>query len=391
MTDYESLRPYASPRQLEILDAIRQGGSHRKAAKLLGCNASQVDRGVDRIKRNAANRGHSPGHDMVHTVPPGFTVKGVSTLYGPDGGVNSQWVKSEQSLEDAHAALKEAAAELAAALPRVRPIKAPSHSLEALATVYTITDAHVGALAWREESGADWDLKIAEQTLLGCYESMLDASPRSHLGIVAQLGDFLHWDSSVGGAVTPNSGHALDGDGRYTKVVRVAVRILRRTVDLALMKHGRVLVLMAEGNHDQSSSVWLRTLFGALYEKEPRVQVIDSPLPYYAYQHGNTMLAWHHGHLKKTDQLPLLFAAQFPKIWGGTSHRYAHTGHLHHVEEREHSGMIVMQHPTLAARDAYAARGGWIAERSATAITYHSQSGQAGRVTVSPEMLKLAA
>lgn len=176
-------------------------------------------------------------------------------------------------------------------------------------------------------------------------------------------------------------------DGRYTKVVRVAVRILRRTVDLALMKHGRVLVLMAEGNHDQSSSVWLRTLFGALYEKEPRVQVIDSPLPYYAYQHGNTMLAWHHGHLKKTDQLPLLFAAQFPKIWGGTKYRYAHTGHLHHVEEREHSGMIVTQHPTLAARDAYAARGGWISERSATAITYHSQTGQVGRVTVSPEML----
>lgn len=391
MTDYESLRPFASPRQLEILDAIRQAGSHRKAAKVLGVNSSQVDRGMERLRRNAAKQGHSPAHDMVHTVPPGFTVKGVSTLYGPDGGVNSQWVKSEQTLEHAHEALKVAAAELAEFLPRVRPIKAPAHSLQALATVYTITDAHVGALAWREESGADWDLKIAEQTLLGCYEAMLDSSPKSGLGIVAQLGDFLHWDSSVGGAVTPNSGHALDGDGRYTKVVRVAVRILRRTVDLALMRHARVLVLMAEGNHDQSSSVWLRTLFGALYEKEPRVQVIDSPLPYYAYQHGNTMLAWHHGHLKKTDQLPLLFAAQFPKIWGGTAHRYAHTGHLHHVEEREHSGMIVTQHPTLAARDAYAARGGWIAERSATAITYHSQTGQVGRVTVSPEMLRLAA
>jgi hypothetical protein len=99
------------------------------------------------------------------------------------------------------------------------------------------------------------------------------------------------------------------------------------------------------------------------------------------------MIAWHHGHLKKPDQLPLLFAAQFPREWGNTTRRYCHTGHLHHVYEKEHSGMIVIQHPTIAARDAYAARGGWIADRSVSAITYHSQFGQVGRTTVVPEMI----
>jgi hypothetical protein len=100
------------------------------------------------------------------------------------------------------------------------------------------------------------------------------------------------------------------------------------------------------------------------------------------------MLAFHHGHLSKNDQLPILFAAQFPKVWGGTTKRYCHTGHRHHTEEKEHSGMTVIQHPTLAARDAYAARGGWIADRSLTAITYHSEFGQVARTTVTPEMLK---
>lgn len=389
MTDYESLRPFATQRQLEILDAIRQHGSTRKAAKVLNVGARRIFDNLARLRRAGARQGWSPAHDMTHPTAPGFTVSGVSTLYGPDGKVNAQWVKTSQVAEDARAALQEAAEALAESMPRLKPLKPPAHALEALATVYTLTDAHVGALSWHEETGQDWDLKIAEQTLIGCYEALLSSCPKSGLGVVAQLGDWMHQDGL--GAVTPTSGHLLDADGRFSKVVRVAVKILRRMVDLALMKHSRVLVLMAEGNHDIASSVWLRTLFSALYEKEPRVQVIDSPLPYYAYQHGNTMLAWHHGHLKKTDQLPLLFAAQFPKIWGGTAHRYAHTGHLHHVEEREHSGMIVTQHPTLAARDAYAARGGWIAERSATAITYHSQTGQVGRVTVSPEMLRLAA
>ena len=49
--------------------------------------------------------------------------------------------------------------------------------------------------------------------------------------------------------------------------------------------------------------------------------------------------------------------------------------------------MTVLQHSTLAARDAYAARGGWHSERQATSITYHSRWGQVARHTVTPEML----
>jgi len=49
--------------------------------------------------------------------------------------------------------------------------------------------------------------------------------------------------------------------------------------------------------------------------------------------------------------------------------------------------MKVQQHATLAARDAYAARGGWIADRQIEAITYHLEYGQVGSITVVPEML----
>lgn len=92
-----------------------------------------------------------------------------------------------------------------------------------------------------------------------------------------------------------------------------------------------------------------------------------------------------------TQLVPLLFASQYSKEWGATTKRYAHTGHRHHVEEKEHSGMTVVQHATIAARDAYAARGGWIAERKIKAITYHAEYGETGTITVTPEMLKEAA
>jgi hypothetical protein len=271
-------------------------------------------------------------------------------------------------------------------LPRMLPSEKPPQTSDALCNVFTLTDSHVGALCWGQEGGADWDLKIAERVLTGCFEHMVRSAPKAGTAVVAQLGDFLHQDGIS--PVTPTSGHLLDADGRFSKVVQVAVRLLRRVVDFALAHHGRVVVLMAEGNHDLSSSIWLRTMFKALYENEPRVEVIDSPLPYYVYQHGLTMLCWHHGHLKKPDQLPILFASQFAQVWGATTKRYAHCGHRHHVEEKEHSGMVVIQHPTLTARDAYAARGGWIAERQATAITYHREFGQVARNTVTPEMVE---
>ena len=154
-----------------------------------------------------------------------------------------------------------------------------------------------------------------------------------------------------------------------------------------LSKHERVIVLLAEGNHDTVSSIWLRALFRAVYENEPRVEVMESALPYYVIQHGETMLGFHHGHLQKNAQLPILMAAQFPKEWGSTTKRYVHTGHRHHVEEKEHSGVTVTQHPTLAARDAYAARGGWHAERMIQSITYHAKHGQVARSFSTPEML----
>lgn len=378
------LLSFATVKELEYAEAVEKYGSARKAAKELGLHHATISHALDRLKKRAALRGHSPEHDMTKTVPDGFKVKGVSSLY-VDGRLSSQWVKSAADDERRQELIRAAFEAMAKDLPRIEPVALKATSVANLATLYTLTDSHVGMLAWAQETGADWDLKIAEATLTGCFQQMVNASPAARVGFVNQLGDFLHSDGLV--PVTPTSGHVLDQDGRYTKLVETAVRILRRVIGMALEKHEQVVVLMAEGNHDMASSVWLRVMFKALFENEPRVEVIDAPLPYYVYQHGKTMLAFHHGHLKKNDQLPILFASQFPKVWGETVKRYAHCGHRHHVEEKEHSGITVIQHPTLAARDAYAARGGWIAERQVSAITYHSEYGQVGRVTVTPEML----
>jgi hypothetical protein len=315
-----------------------------------------------------------------------MAVTGRSTLRDAEGNVVMEWEKTSVDKQRERDALEAGYAALAASLPRLSSATPPPLSSPDLATVYTLTDAHIGMLAWWREGGADWDLDIAERTIVGCFEESIKGSPSSELAILNQLGDLLHYDSLE--AVTPTSRHILDADSRFTKMVEVAVRVLRRVLGMLLAKHSRVHVVLAEGNHDMASSVWLRTMFKALYENEPRITVDDSALPYYCYRHGETLLAFHHSHLKKNAQLPLLIAAQFASEWGLTKRRYIHTGNLHHVEEKEHCGATVIQHPTLAARDAYAARGGWFADRAMSAITYHKRFGQVGRVTVCPEMLQ---
>jgi hypothetical protein len=382
------LLEWATPSQARYVAEINKHGSLRKAAKALKVRDTTIKRGLDRLKARAALQGYSPDHHMRHLVPDPFLVKGVSTYFDKEGKPRGQWVKSMLDAERRKALLEEAFAAMADDIPRAAliPPQRPDDYDSHLCSVYTMTDCHVGMLAWHKETGADWDVKIAERTLTACFEHMVAGAPNARTGFINQLGDFLHSDGML--PVTPSSGHVLDQDGRFSKIVSAAIRILRRLIDIALMKHELVIVLLGEGNHDMASSIWLRAMFKALYEHEPRVKVIDSELPYYAHQHGRTMLAFHHGHLSRNDSLPLLFAAQFPQVWGATVKRYAHTGHRHHVEEKEHSGMVVVQHPTLAARDAYAARGGWISERQATAITYHAEFGQVARNTVTPEMVE---
>jgi len=319
---------------------------------------------------------------------PGFAVSR-RTVHRVGGEVTQTWEQERPEGRNIALAIEAAAAALAADLPRADPVPAPLLTNALLCNVYTISDYHMGMLAWHREGGADWDIPIATATLRGAFAQMVAGAPAADTCVIAQLGDFLHYDGMV--AATPTSGHPLDADGRFSKMVGASLYVLRAVIAHALARHRKVVLLMAEGNHDIASSVWLRHMFKALYENEPRVEVIDSELPYYAYKFGKVMLGWHHSHLAKMGSLSGIFSSQFREMWGQCPRVYLHTGHLHHRHLKEDAGATVEQHPTLAARDAYSARGGYQAERAAIGITYHAEFGEVGRNTVRPEMLQEAA
>lgn len=382
----EGLKQFATAREIEYVDAINLHGSNKKAAKALNVNSSSVDRALKLLKKRAALHGYSPDHDMTHIVPEPMVLRGTSTLYDADGKPKLQWVKTRLD-DDKHQAMLLAAIEgLKDEIKPISPVDIHHDANSSLLNCYVITDYHLGMLSWREETGADWDLKIAEELIVKWFKQAIAQSPDAETAVFAQLSDFLHFDGMD--AVTPASKHLLDVDSRFAKLVRVAIRVLRQIITLLLIKHPKVHIIMADANHDPVSQIWLREWFSVLYENEPRVTIDKSPSPYNAYEFGNTSLFFHHGHKRGVKDVSQVFAAQFREMFGRTKYAYAHLGHLHHLDIKENQLMIVEQHRTLAANDAYGARVGYISGRDAKVITYSKQYGEVSRITINSDMLK---
>lgn len=391
MSDYENLRKYArTKRQHEVLDALEEAGSQRKAALVLGVGRGAVECALDSMRHRAVMQSDSPEHDMTHPLPPPLMLKRLSTNYdGETGKVNQQWVIGEP---DKEAQIQAVLRAIENSLGNVKPLKKiakPKHRQdESLLTLYTLTDFHLGMYAWHEETGADWDVDIAEAVMFGSLRDMMSASPDSQTAILNLQGDFLHWDGLE--AITPTSKNILDADTRFDKLADLSIQLTQRAILELLGKHQKVKLVVCEGNHDMAGSVWLRKSMKYLFANNPRVDVDDTPVPFYAHLHGQTLLCFHHGHKVKNKSLPELFSSEpkFRPDWGKATYTYIHTGHYHKQEQdvSEFGGAIVERHPTLAARDAYAARGGWVSYRGAHAITYSDTEGEISRYTTRPKV-----
>jgi hypothetical protein len=375
-----------SERQREIVRAIADHGSQRKAGKALGVHPRNLERTVARIRLQAARRGYSPAFDMIHPTPPTHVARGVSTYYDKDGKPAAQWVKSDLVAERQAEAMRAVAEELSASLPRYKPAPLPTMGNADLLQLYGITDYHFGMLAWGEETGADWDVDIAERTLLDWFSMAIKSSPAADTAIFCNLGDFLHADGFE--ALTPASKHLLDVDTRFQRVVRIAIRCIRQIIGMLLAKHKHVHIIMADANHDPASGIWLREWLALVYEFEPRVTVDNRPDTYYHYEFGNNLLAFHHGHKRGPKDIGPVLTAKFREAYGRTQHHYAFTGHLHHTLEHETALWLIRQMRTLCSPDAYASRSGYMSGRDAEAMTFHREYGKIGAITISPAMLE---
>lgn len=386
-----------TPKQREAVALVEQYGSVRAAAKatnrshstLLGHLAKAAEAGLvpqvsteakaavlDRVsRRDPRPDGRDRSSGAVYST--------YRQYRDEDGNLTAEWEKELPSRIEARIA---AAAEgFRARIPKAKPVKAPAPANADLLNCYVITDYHLGMLAWHREAGEDWDIGLAEDLLASWFAAAIQQAPKADTAVFAQLGDFLHWDGLE--AITPDNANQLDADTRFQKLVEVSIRVLRRVIDMLRAKYRKVTILMCDANHDPASEVWLRSFLAAMYDNEPGVEVDTTADTYYCVEHGKTSLFFHHGHKRKPANIDDVFVAKYRDVFGRTKHSYAHTGHQHHKHVLETNLMEVEQHRTLAPKDAYASRGGWMAKRAAQCITYSKEHGEVGRIMITPEMV----
>ena len=380
----------ATDQQRNVLSAIETEGTNLKASKLLGINIRTVERNLARVKALAAKQGYSPEHDMTKTVPEGYHLRGVSTLYGSEGEIKSQWVKSQVNKEEQTAHFLQAMTEAFESYKGqsvVSPLPdAEQHYDTDLITVYPMGDPHIGMYAWAEEAGEDFNCEIAEANLKGAVRNLVARSPSSEVGLILNLGDFFHADNLSN--TTARSGNPLDVDSRWSRVLYIGAKTMIECVYAALEKHKKVIVKNIIGNHDDHTSQALSLALSLYFENDRRVLVADDPAKFWYYQFGKVLIGSTHGDTAKPDSLPGIMAADKPMEWGTSLHRYWYTGHIHTLNRKEFHGCVWESFRTLAAKDAWHSAQGYRSGRDMQSIVHHREYGEIERHTLNISMLR---
>lgn len=378
MTDYSGLRPYATPRQLEILDAIEETGSVSKAGIKLGISERNARYLLQRLRAAAATQGYAPEYDMKKPVPDGFVVSGVSTYYNEEGNPTGQWVKSTLAESERLTKLKQAIEDTVAEYKGVaKPTKPPKEKASDIALIIPMGDPHIGMYAWAEETGEDFNTEIARQDLINAASKLVSIAPVAERCVIINLGDFFHADNQSN--TTSRSRHSLDVDTRWSKVLQLGCMVMVDIIQLALKRHPQIEVINAIGNHDDHSSVMLSAFLSAFFHNEPRVTIQPTISKFNYFRFHKCIVGVTHGDTVKHAALGELMASDKPEDWGETEFRYWYVGHIHNSRKTELRGCTVESFRTLAAKDAWHAAQGYRSGRDMNAIVLHKEFGEIAR------------
>lgn len=255
---------------------------------------------------------------------------------------------------------------------------------EGLCQDILIPDLHLGKLAHAEETGKNYDGKIASQAFRSVLYALLTHAQTMRVGrLVFPVGnDLLHVD---GAENETTSGTRQDTDGRHYKSTRRAVELMVEAID-AMLQIAPTDVVIVPGNHARIQEQMLGEVIRAWYRNEGRLTLHDTPAPRKYLRHGRNLFGYTHGDGVAAKDLPLLMATETPKMWAETEHRFWNTGHLHQRKSdrfgsiEEHKGVEVRISPSLSAPDSWHAGRGFVGNlRAAEAHVYHEEDGEIAR------------
>jgi hypothetical protein len=252
-----------------------------------------------------------------------------------------------------------------------------------------LADLHFDRLAWDEESGENWDMKISSHVAVQAVRQLLALSAPFPIERILYIcgNDFYTSDTP---ADTTTAGTPQDADGRWQKSFRNGVRLQVELINI-MRSRAPVDVVVVPGNHDTTRAFYAGVVLDAMYSSSKDVRVINNAAPRKYYRWGTTLLGFSHGHSEKHGALPLIMAGEAPDDWAKTTHREFHVGHFHHKKETQfHTGqefgpVRVRILPSLTATDGWHAAQGYVgAQKVCEAYLWSEARGYVGHFSWGP-------
>jgi len=306
---------------------------------------------------NRLQRGQILGFagELAEMVADGFELRGYSQFTKTAAG-EPIWLKTRKAERDYWEGVQRAIEGLTPIDPAT--IQAmPAQPQSDIIPWLQIGDAHIGMLAHEPEVGINFDISIAEREICAAAAALIDDAPECDRMVINDLGDGTHYETFK--ALTEASGHAVDYDTRYPKMIDAYIRITKFIIERALLKAKVVDYIANQGNHSRSNDIWIAALIRSQYGPSGRVNVLNNSSTLIGYRMGETFVLIHHGDKMKPERLRSVMASDWAQDWGETRFRYIDGGHVHHSQRKELEGCVFESWNNLAPGDKYAFDGGW--------------------------------
>uniref|UniRef100_A0A7C3WLN4 IS1 family transposase n=1 Tax=Dictyoglomus turgidum TaxID=513050 RepID=A0A7C3WLN4_9BACT len=242
-------------------------------------------------------------------------------------------------------------------------------------------DLHFGKLAWNEESGEDYDIKIAEEVALDSLSSLINQSSVYTIDrILFPVGnDYFNVNNKFNTTVHNT---LQQEDTRYQKTFKKGRLLAIRMIDM-LSTIAPVDVVIVPGNHDEERTFYLGDSLECWYHNNPNVTVDNRAVKRKYYLYGKNLIGFTHGYYEDLKKLPLLMSLEQPEWWAITKFREWQTGDKHHkkeiftyLREDESQGVMVRVLRALSATDTWHYDKGFVgAQRAAEAFVRHFENG----------------
>lgn len=187
--------------------------------------------------------------------------------------------------------------------------------------------------------------------------------------------DTLNMDTFGG---TTTSGTPVDNHQRAVDAYLSAFKTLIEVIQLLRLECQKLQVVFIPGNHDRLSSFHLIHAMEQYFSGWTKLEFDSSYAERKVFTYGKNFLAFEHGD-KKTKNNPMVFAVEFPELWGSTYYRYLFIGHTHgrktrEVEtENEQHGFITKTISALTASDYYHHTNKFVGNHRATQLQIHDK------------------